>query len=368
MSDVVLQRVRKTFGYRPAIDDVDLTIADGEFVVLLGPSGCGKTTTLRCIAGLEDPDSGVISIGGEVVSSPADGRYVPPDKRDIGMVFQSYALWPHMTVAGNVGYPLWARRTRRSESAAAIASALGLVGLEGYGDRYPAELSGGQQQRVALARAVVAHPRLLLFDEPLSNLDAQLRARLRFDLKRIHRETRHTAVYVTHDQSEALALADRVGVMHDGRIEQLGTSSEIFLAPRTHFVAEFVGFDNFFTATLTANAGGALRVRPAGCSFELAIRGTSAPAAGTNVEVAVRSSAIIITPAAAAGTANVIEGRLLDVIYMGNAYQCTVEAGPLRLLATLPLETWSQLDAGSAGGATVGVSLPQADLVMLPVS
>ena len=368
MSNVVLERVRKVFGERPAIDDVDLEIADGEFFVLLGPSGCGKTTTLRCIAGLEEPDAGVISIGGEVVASPADGRYVPPDKRDIGMVFQSYALWPHMTVAGNVGYPLRARRRSRGDAATAIASAHELVGLAGYGDRYPSELSGGQQQRVALARAVVAHPRLVLFDEPLSNLDAQLRARLRFDLKRIHRETRHTAVYVTHDQAEALALADRVAVMHDGRIEQIGAASEIFLAPRSHFVAEFVGFDNFIPATVTGVDGDVTRVRPQGCPFELIVRGTRVADVGSAVELAVRSSTITVAPPALAGGTNVVAGRLREAIYMGSTYQCTVEAGPMRLLATIPLETWSVLGGTSAGDAAVCVSIPPADLIILKES
>lgn len=215
MSSVTLKHVRKAFDGRVnAIEQLDLHIEHGEFFVLLGPSGCGKTTTLRCIAGLEEPDAGQILLGERTVADTRQGVFIAPEKRNIGMVFQNYALWPHMTVRQNVAYPLKTRTRLGDEQHRQVIAALQLVGLEGYAERYPAELSGGQQQRVALARALVARPALMLFDEPLSNMDAQLRIRLRQDLRRIHDELGYTAVYVTHDHAEALALADRIAVMN----------------------------------------------------------------------------------------------------------------------------------------------------------
>src|SRR5258706_2549792 len=248
--------LRKQFSIgRPAIDGVSFAVPAGEIVVLLGPSGCGKTTTLRCVAGLEHPTSGEISIAGRLVSSPARGILVPPRLRDIGMVFQSYAVWPHMTVRQNVVYPLKHRKITRAEARRKVDEVLELVGLSEYADRPVVALSGGQMQRVALARSIVYRPQLLLLDEPLSNLDAKLRLRLRDDLRSILKQTGMTALYVTHDQAEAVVLGDRIGVMRDGKLLQIGTPDEIYNRPADLFVANFTGATNELTGTLVGRNG-----------------------------------------------------------------------------------------------------------------
>jgi iron(III) transport system ATP-binding protein len=227
-----------------AIDDLDLEIEEGEFLVLLGPSGCGKTTTLRCIAGLETAEEGVISFGDHVVFDSARHVNVPPNKRNIGMVFQSYALWPHMTVRKNIGYPLRTRRMARDQAAQWIDEVAALVDTSPLLDRYPAQLSGGQQQRIALARGLVARPQLMLFDEPLSNLDARLRDQVRTEIHELHAQLGFTAVYVTHDQVEALALGDRLAIMRNGALEQLAPPDVIFEQPASEYVAGFIGMGN----------------------------------------------------------------------------------------------------------------------------
>src|SRR5579872_7521663 len=248
--------LRKQFAIgRPAIDGVSFSVPAGEIVVLLGPSGCGKTTTLRCVAGLEHPTGGTISIAGRIVSSPAHGILLPPRVRNIGMVFQSYAVWPHMTVRQNVVYPLKHRKFSRSEARGKVEEALALVGLSEYADRPVVALSGGQMQRVALARSIVYRPQLLLLDEPLSNLDAKLRLRLRDDLRRILKATGMTALYVTHDQSEAVVLGDRIGVMRDGKLLQMGPPAEIYNRPAELFVANFTGATNELAGTLIRRDG-----------------------------------------------------------------------------------------------------------------
>lgn len=239
MGEVVLTQVGKRYGQVEVVRALDMTVAPGEVVALLGPSGCGKTTTLRMIAGLERPTSGRLEIGGEVVAGGA--RYVPPERRRLGMVFQSYAVWPHMDVRGNVAYPLRISRVPAPEREARVSRTLALVDLGGLADRYPHQLSGGQQQRVALARALVAEPRVLLLDEPLSNLDARLREEMREEIAALVRRLGMTAILVTHDQDEAFAIADRVAVMNGGRIEQEGSPEALYDAPRTPFVARFVG-------------------------------------------------------------------------------------------------------------------------------
>ena len=234
--------LRKQFtAGRPAVDGVSFHVPAGEIVVLLGPSGCGKTTTLRCIAGLEQPTEGRVSIGGRLMSAPLDGVQVPPRLRNIGMVFQSYAIWPHMTVRQNVAYPLRHRRVPRAEIERKTGDVLELVGLTEFAERPVVSLSGGQMQRVALARSLVYQPQLLLLDEPLSNLDAQLRLRLRDDLRRIIKKTGVTALYVTHDQAEAVVLGDRIGVMRDGKLLQMAPADEIYNRPADLFVANFTG-------------------------------------------------------------------------------------------------------------------------------
>ncbi|MFE5812870.1 ABC transporter ATP-binding protein [Streptomyces sp. NPDC056479] len=247
MSHVRIEGLTKRFAGKPpavAVDDLSLEIEPGEFIVLLGPSGCGKTTTLRCLAGLETPDEGRISLGDRTVLDQREKVDLPPNKRNIGMVFQSYALWPHMTVRRNIGYPLRTRRVAREEARERIEEAARLVDCAALLDRYPAQLSGGQQQRVALARGLAARPDLVLFDEPLSNLDARLRDQVRAQLHELHARLGFTAVFVTHDQSEALALGDRLAIMKAGRIEQLDTPERVFEQPATEYVAGFIGMSN----------------------------------------------------------------------------------------------------------------------------
>ena len=255
-AELIVSHLRKQFLVgRPAVDDVSFRIAAGEIVVLLGPSGCGKTTTLRCIAGLEHPTGGTISIGGDTVAAPESGVHVPPRLRNIGMVFQSYAVWPHMTVTQNVNYPLRHRKVPRDEAARQVARVLELVGLTEYAARPVTQLSGGQMQRVALARALVYNPRILLLDEPLSNLDAKLRLRLRDELRRIIKEAKVTALYVTHDQAEAVVLGDRIGVMENGKLMQMSPPVDLYNRPENLFVANFTGVSNLIKGEIAAAPG-----------------------------------------------------------------------------------------------------------------
>lgn len=343
MSGVILKDIRKAFdGGVNAIEQLSLHIQDGEFFVLLGPSGCGKTTTLRCIAGLEEPDAGQIQLGERTVADVQRGQFIAPEKRNIGMVFQNYALWPHMTVRQNVSYPLKTRTRLGQEQHRQVIEALQLVGLEGHAERYPSELSGGQQQRVALARALVARPALMLFDEPLSNMDAQLRIRLRQDLRRIHDGLGYTAVYVTHDHAEALALADRVAVMNAGRLEQVGTPSEIFLAPRTHFVAEFVGFENILPGQITATTDGKAQVALDNADLQLIATNPSGLIAPSPVWLALRAAQISAVPLGHAlpPGATVLNGVLSQITYAGDRYVAQVEVEGRALAVTLALEVW----------------------------
>ncbi len=251
MSALAVRDLVVRYGDVTAVDRVSFAVAEGEFVSLLGPSGCGKTTTLRCIAGLESASGGEIRIGAEMVVGP--GHETPPERRGVNMVFQSYAVWPHMTVFQNVAYGL--RGRPKAEMDARVAEVLRLVGLEGYGARYGTELSGGQQQRVAVARAVVTEPRLLLFDEPLSNLDAGLRERMRFELLALQRRLGRTSVYVTHDQAEAMVMSDRIILMHQGRIVQESSPRDLYERPASRFAAGFVGNANLVEAELVASHG-----------------------------------------------------------------------------------------------------------------
>jgi iron(III) transport system ATP-binding protein len=242
MALVELRELTKRFGALTAVDGISLVIGHGLLVSLLGPSGCGKTTTLRLLAGFLSPDDGEIRVGERVVS--ARGNTLPPEKRNMSMIFQSYALWPHMTIAENVAYGLRLRRLAREEIDRRVTDILAVTRLKALAARYPSELSGGQQQRVALARALVVEPEILLMDEPLSNLDANLREEMRFEIRRLHDQYRTTTVYVTHDQMEAMTTADLIVVMNDGRIEQVGAPEEIYERPRSEFVARFIGGTN----------------------------------------------------------------------------------------------------------------------------
>src|SRR5450830_835771 len=247
MSKLVLRNISRTFGNFTAVENFNLALEEGELVSLLGPSGCGKTTTLRMIAGFMAPTSGTIELDGQVISSPTSS--LPPEKRQMSMIFQSYAIWPNMTVAENVGFGLKVRKVKADEIRRRVAEILDVVQLGALRDRYPAELSGGQQQRVALARSIVVRPDVLLLDEPLSNLDANLREEMRGEIRRLHDEFKITTVYVTHDQSEAMAISDRIAVMNGGRIEQVDTPWALYNRPRTSFVAQFIGRTNLLSGT-----------------------------------------------------------------------------------------------------------------------
>ena len=265
MAKVALERISKSYGPTPAVADIDLMIEHEEFVVLVGPSGCGKSTTLRLIAGLEEIDSGIIRIGGRVVNS------LPPKDRDIAMVFQNYALYQHMTIYDNLAFGLRNRRTSEAVIRQEVARAAEILGIGDLLRRKPRELSGGQQQRVALGRCIVRHPQVFLFDEPLSNLDAELRAHMRIELKKLRDRIAATSIYVTHDQIEAMTLGDRVVVMRDGRIQQVGTPLEIYNKPRNRFVAGFIGAPamNFMDVTLEGADGQLYAVAP---GFRIRIR------------------------------------------------------------------------------------------------
>jgi iron(III) transport system ATP-binding protein len=289
--------LRKTFGDLVAVDGVSLAVEEGHTLALLGPSGCGKTTILRCLAGLETADAGAIEIAGKPVFDHDVGINLMPEQRELGIVFQSYAVWPHMTVAENVGFPLKVRRVARAEAASRTARVLDMVGLASASGKPATALSGGQQQRVALARALVHEPRLVLFDEPMSNLDARLRAHMRMELAVLQERLGFTAVYVTHDQTEAFSLAETVAVMNHGRIETMGAPRSVFARPKTPFVAEFLG--------LNVNRGKALRSHPApdgGHFVEVALSdafslwgvhaGATPPAAGTRVIACTRKEHI----------------------------------------------------------------------------
>ena len=316
MARVVLEHLSRKFGDVAALSDVDLTIADGEFLSLLGPSGCGKTTTLRLLAGFLSPDDGRIVVDGRVLS--ARGAVVPPEERGMAMIFQSYAVWPHKTVFENVAFGLKLRRRPRAEIKDRVGRMLELVRLGEFAARYPGEMSGGQQQRIALARALVVEPNILLFDEPLSNLDASLREEMRFEIRRLHQEMRITSIYVTHDQSEAMVTSDRIAVMNQGRVEQIGTPEEIYEHPRTQFVASFIGRTNCLTAVVADRRS----VRCNGLSLIVAPNG-GIPGAGLTVALSIRPQDIRLAddggPAPEAGSDNILEGRVLRHAYLGEA-------------------------------------------------
>ena len=311
MSEVRIEHVFKRFGDVTAVSDFDLTVKDGEFVSLLGPSGCGKTTSLRMIAGFERATEGEIYIGDHCVSSHIKNTFVPPEKRDIGMVFQSYAVWPHMTVTENVAYPLKIQKVPKEERAARVAEMLKLVHLDEYGSRYPHQLSGGQQQRVALARALVMRPGLLLLDEPLSNLDAKLRESMRFEISSIQKELGITVIYVTHDQSEAMTMSDRVVVMSRGVIQQIGTPYEIYRNPANKMVADFIGLVNFVEGEVQ---GDRVYISGTGVSFPNTSGITG------SATIAVRPENITMSR-----TSGAIEGTLVHRFYLGDAVDYRVQ-------------------------------------------
>ena len=331
MPAVVLDGIAKRFGAVRAVDAVSLTIPDGRFLTLLGPSGCGKTTTLRMIAGLEQNDAGRIVIGDRVVSDAAAGLFVAPERRDTGMVFQSYAIWPHMSVAANVGYPLEVRRRPGGEVRERVAATLRLMQMEHLADRPATALSGGQQQRVAIARALVFQPRVLLMDEPLSNLDAQLREQMRLELRALQQRLGITTVYVTHDQDEAMVLSDEVAVMHEGRVLQIAAPETIYARPATRTVAAFFGTPNLLSAKVREAGAGRAHVEGDGWSGWCA-----APAevhAGDTVTVVVRPE--VVRLGAAAGDVR-WSGTVRQRIFRGARTVYVVEAGALQITGEAP--------------------------------
>ena len=335
MPSVALHSVGRHFGELKAVDDLDLTVDDGEFVTLLGPSGCGKTTTLRMVAGLEHNDTGSIAIGGRTVSDAASGLFVPPEQRKLGMVFQSYAIWPHMTVFDNVAYPLSVRRVAKAEIRRRVTTALRLVEMERYADRPAPALSGGQQQRVAIARALVFEPEVLLLDEPLSNLDARLRAAMGEEFRALQRRLGITTLYVTHDQEEAMALSDRVVVMQGGRIQQVGTPEAVYRRPASRDVAAFFGTPNLIEATVTASRRlgdeeHVLEVR--GASWQGQCRAAAAFAQGDKVLVVVRpEDATLASAESPFGDGQFgWRGRIVEGVFRGPRRSLAVETEVLR--------------------------------------
>ncbi|MGH7083444.1 MAG: ABC transporter ATP-binding protein [Acetobacteraceae bacterium] len=328
MTLITIERVSKWFGPHQVLKDVSIEISGREFVTFLGPSGCGKTTTLRLLAGFLAPDSGQIRVGSAVLSSPSG--VVAPELRRMGMVFQNYAVWPHMSVAGNVAFGLELRRLPRQEIRERVARILAAVGLEGLEDKEPGRLSGGQQQRVALARSLIVEPDILLLDEPLSNLDAKLRERMRAELKALQRRTGITFVYVTHDQVEAMALSDRIAVFNAGAVQQIGPPREIYEHPANLFVADFMGLINKLDAEFAGLHDGLLQLR-LGCHL-LAAR--PAPGlvsglvtGGQRLTLAIRPEAIRFGPEPQALHENGLEGRIREVTFLGATLDYVIDVG-----------------------------------------
>jgi ABC-type Fe3+/spermidine/putrescine transport system ATPase subunit len=322
--------VVKRFGAVTAVDRADLTVADGELFTLLGPSGCGKTTLLRVLAGFYQPDAGDVYFGERRVSG------LPPHARNIGMVFQNYALWPHMTVRANVAYGLRLRKLGGALIEARVAEGLRKVNLIGLEARYPGQLSGGQQQRVALARALVLNPDILLLDEPLSNLDAKIRVQVRAEIRKLQQELRITTIYVTHDQEEALSLSDRVAVMKDGRVLQVGVPKELYERPRTRFVADFVGTNNLVPGEVRERRGAELVV---GTALGALHAIPSGPLEGDRCVLAIRPENVALT-AGDGGSGNVVPGRIAFVSYLGNTLRYDVETGGGQILKADIRDPW----------------------------
>ena len=314
-----------------ALAGVDLTIPANRIFTLLGPSGCGKTTLLRCIVGLEMPDSGEIAIGGDIVFSAEKNIYVPPEKRGLGMVFQTYAIWPHMNVFDNVAYPLQTRKVPGEEIRRRVEKTLRFVQLEGYESRPATKLSGGQQQRVALARALVAEPKVILFDEPLSNLDAKLREETRKELRRFLTELAITALYVTHDRIEALSLSDTVAVMRSGRVVEMGTPREIYFDSDRRFVADFIGRANFIEGRVAEGNDGFTLVDTAIGTIACAKKVDAVPV-GRAVAVCIRPEFIRVLPARCEDGRNVFKGRVETLVFVGDAYEGEIRVGETLLL------------------------------------
>ena len=355
MSRLVLTDVSRRFGTVTAVDRFSLTLQPGEFVSLLGPSGCGKTTTLRMIAGFLEPSEGTIDMDGRRISAP--GSTLPPEKRNMSMIFQSYAIWPNMTVGENVAFGLKLRKLAAGEISRRLGQILDVVKLEALKDRYPSELSGGQQQRVALARAMVIEPEVLLLDEPLSNLDANLREEMRSEIRRLHDEFHITTVYVTHDQSEAMAVSDRIAVMNKGRIEQVDAPYTLYARPRTRFVAGFIGRTNFIEGR---REGGELRFDGFGID---ARRLDGLPANMATAVLSVRPQTLRLRKSPLGETADAVQvsGSIVERSFLGEHWDYVFQpaSGALRIkVATQPGEVFET-------GANVWLSIDPAQMVVI---
>lgn len=310
----------KKFGDVDAVNGINLEVREGEFLVLLGPSGCGKTTTLRCIAGLERIDAGEIFLGDMLVSGK--NIFVPAEKRKLGMVFQSYAIWPHMTVFGNVAYPLKIQKVPTSEIRERVAKVLNTVGLGGLQNKSATMLSGGQQQRVALARSIVSEPRMLLFDEPLSNLDSKLRERMRFELREMQKKLGITSVYVTHDQAEAMVVSDRIAVMNRGRIEQVGTAQELYEDPKNRFIADFIGSANLFEGRLTERTEEGESIFETSEGIDITCSVSSNLNQEKELAVVIRPEDIRILPNTPRDEPNLWHAKISRIVYLGKEVEC----------------------------------------------
>src|SRR5215471_3320460 len=344
MAGITIRGLSKSFGANSevtAVSDISLEIADNSFVTLLGPSGCGKTTTLRLIAGYLVPDAGAIEVDGQIISSSS--AVVSPEARGMGMVFQNYAIWPHKTVYENVVFGLKLRKVPAAEAKKKVTEALALVNLAGLEQRYPNELSGGQQQRVALARSLVVEPKILLLDEPLSNLDAKLRERMRTELKELQRRTGITFVYVTHDQSEALALSDMVAVIHGGRLQQYGTPFAVYSRPANRTVADFMGLVNLVPGRVIEAEDGAGTIEAGGLRLKIPQPDGTKP--GETVEVAIRPENIRLAPDG--GEDGLARATISDHTFLGNVseYHARLDSGLVLRVQTHPLQCFAVGDS-----------------------
>jgi iron(III) transport system ATP-binding protein len=355
MAHILIENLNKSFGRHHVLKDIDLEIQEKEFVTLLGPSGCGKTTTLRLLAGFLTLDEGEIRVGGQLLSSPQ--ATVPPERRRMGMVFQNYAVWPHMSVFDNVAFGLKLARLGRAEIGERVARVLAAVGLEGLEGRHPAQLSGGQQQRVALARSLVVEPSILLLDEPLSNLDAKLRERMRGELKSLQRDTGITFVYVTHDQAEAMALSDRIAVFHEGVLQQYGRPREIYERPANLFVADFMGIVNRLSGEIVERGEGQVRVR-VGDHVLAAIGPAAAAGAARGVTLAIRPESVRL--GGPDGAANRLDGSVVEATFLGSIVDYQIDVGGLVLRVQADRHVVREV------GTKVQLSIPIEECVAMP--
>jgi iron(III) transport system ATP-binding protein len=359
MRKLDIQGLTMSFGPLRAVDDVSLQVDEGETVVLLGSSGCGKTTLLRLVAGFQRPSAGEIRVNGRLVASKT--VMVPPERRSLSMVFQSYAVWPHKTVAQNLAYGLHLRGLDKKVVAEKVRDALAMVRMEGYGDRYSAELSGGQQQRVALARALVLEPEILLFDEPLSNLDASLREHMRFEIKALLNKLKITSIYVTHDQNEAMVVGDRIAVMSNGRIEQIGSAEDVYYRSETDFVARFIGLANVFEAKVIGrDEGGRIRLQAPGLGEVVAGNGARGLSHGSQARLYIRPESISLSAESRAG-ANVKTGRVVRRSFLGPHLDFLVDVDGTKLRVISP----STGTADNRMDPDVQVSFDPADCLVL---